>query len=271
MKRYLEALLMLCIIMSVVISNPVAAMNVYGSALDCDYVYSDTTELSEDELNDIRIRAYDISSTYRVNGKKIGVYFAIVDKYTDYGSNIEDVLDDFSYEILSEECDNRIVMVVSLKEREYDIRAYGEEGIKVFNDYVIDSWLEDSFIDEFKNDNWKKGIDLYLDECEEILKQAERGNIYTLSSSPKFKALSWGISAAIALIIAVVVGMVLKSQMKSVAKKVEARNYVTEGSFNISYRNDCYTHSTETRRKIESSSSSSSGRSGGGSHHSGKF
>ena len=59
------------------------------------------------------------------------------------------------------------------------------------------------------------------------------------------------IAIILALIIALVVCLVLYSQMKSVAKKQDAKDYIS-GSLQVTQRSDVYTHTTQTRRKVES-------------------
>ena len=89
-----------------------------------------------------------------------------------------------------------------------------------------------------------------------------------------------GIAVAVSCLIAFLVCMILKGQMKSVRKGVDANVYTTAGGgLKLTDSYDHYTHTTETRRKIESDSGgggrSSGGtvsRSGGGGHgRSGKF
>ena len=80
-------------------------------------------------------------------------------------------------------------------------------------------------------------------------------------------------------VIALVVCLILRAKMKSVHKGVDANVYATGGGLTLTDSYDHYTHTTETRRKIESDSGgggrSSGGtvsRSGGGGHgRSGKF
>ena len=63
--------------------------------------------------------------------------------------------------------------------------------------------------------------------------------------------------------------------MKSVHQKKEADAYLTEGGLHLTQQYDQYTHTTETRTKIEKSSSSGgstcSESGGGGSGRSGNF
>ena len=69
--------------------------------------------------------------------------------------------------------------------------------------------------------------------------------------------------------------MVLKRKMRTVHKNVEADAYVTEDGLRLTEEEDRYTHTTETRTKIQKESSSGGGTSsrsgGGGSGRSGKF
>ena len=63
--------------------------------------------------------------------------------------------------------------------------------------------------------------------------------------------------------------------MKSVRQKKEANAYLTEGGLHLTQQYDQYTHTTETRTKIQEESSSGgstcSESGGGGSGRSGSF
>ena len=115
----------------------------------------------------------------------------------------------------------------------------------------------------------------YLTACDEFLELAEAGKPVRSSPLPAI-----GIAVAVSCLIAFLVCMILKGQMKSVRKGVDANVYTTAGGgLKLTDSYDHYTHTTETRRKIESDSGgggrSSGGtvsRSGGGGHgRSGKF
>lgn len=270
-KKYLKLLLMFCMIMTVLAAAKVSASESDEGTMRADCVYSDTTEISQSDINQIKDRAASISGQYKIDGAEIGVYIAVVDWYGDMAGDVESATYYFYCNAPYKIKDNGILLFFSIGDREYDAYTFGTQGQKIFNDYAVDDVIIESIYDDLHNDRWTDALSHYLDKCDEVLKLAADGTVLTYKSSTEYKFFNWGISAVIALIIMLCVAGVLKSQMKSVTKKVEARNYVKEGSFDISYRNDRYTHSTETRRKIEKSSSSSSGGSGGGSHHSGKF
>ena len=135
--------------------------------------------------------------------------------------------------------------------------------------------LEDRFLDKFSGGDWYAGVSSYLAACDEFLTLAEAGKPVRSSLLPAI-----GIAVAVSCLIAFLVCMILKGQMKSVRKGVDANVYTTAGGgLKLTDSYDHYTHTTETRRKIESDSGgggrSSGGtvsRSGGGGHgRSGKF
>ncbi len=87
----------------------------------------------------------------------------------------------------------------------------------------------------------------------------------------KFKVI--GISVGIAALIALIATLIMRAQLNNARPKAFAGDYVKEGSFNITGRQDMFLHKTVSRRKIEHdsgssgnhSSSSSSGHGSGGS------
>ena len=87
----------------------------------------------------------------------------------------------------------------------------------------------------------------------------------------------WGTIAIIALascVFSLIVCMLLRGKMKSVRMARQANAYVS-GELNVTASRDQYTHTTETRTKIEHESSSGGDSSaesgGGGSGRSGSF
>lgn len=271
MKKYLRLFIMFCLIMTAVM--PVKALAAgTDEVLVSDYgIYSDTTEVSESELQEIDTKLQTIAENYpSVNDAEIGVYIAVVDSYADLGSDVEDAAYYFYQNAPYDIKPNGVLLFFSIGDREYDVYTFGEEGQKIFNDYVADDMIIDAIYDDLHENQWADALSHYLDECDYVLSNAAAGNIFSFEGSTGYYIFNWGIALAMGIIVMVIVSSILTRKMKSVEKKVEARSYVTEGSFEVSSRNDHYTHSTETRRKIEESSSSSSGSSGG-SHHSGSF
>ena len=84
------------------------------------------------------------------------------------------------------------------------------------------------------------------------------------------------ISAGCSCLAAGTVCLWLLRKMKSVHQKAEADAYLTAGGLHLTKQYDRYTHTTETRTKIQKESSGGGGSTysesgGGGSGRSGKF
>lgn len=59
------------------------------------------------------------------------------------------------------------------------------------------------------------------------------------------------VAIILALAIALIVCLILYFQMKSVAQKQDAKEYIS-GSLRVTQQSDLYTHTTQSRRKVES-------------------
>ena len=78
-----------------------------------------------------------------------------------------------------------------------------------------------------------------------------------MDSNPLIVLVGTGISLLVGCVAAFVIAVGLSSRlMKSVSAKTEANAYLIAGSVKITGREDHFTHTTETRTKIEKSSGS---------------
>lgn len=86
--------------------------------------------------------------------------------------------------------------------------------------------------------------------------------------------VSFLMTLGISMCVSIIICLLLLLKMHTVHQKTEANDYVSE-KLKLSRKEDRYTHTTQTRRKIERESSSSSSTQsesgGGGSGRSGKF
>ena len=235
------------------------------SGVDMEYIFDVSDLLSYEEWDELESRAAAIS-----NSRHCGVYFALVDDYRDYGDG--DV-----YEVTSQLYHNSqlgmgdgrdgIIVLLSMHERDYAMFVYGEYGEYAFDDFGQEQ-LEERFLEAFGDDDWYGGISDYLDACDEFLAKAEEGNPVRPAYGMWFLAMT-GLSCLVAGAIC----FVLLRSMKTVHQKTQANAYLTEGGLNLTEQYDRYTHTTETRTRIEKNTSgdthSESG--GGGSGRSGKF
>lgn len=258
-KRIISILLVLCL--ALVMTCGVCAT---ASGPELPYITDQAGLLNESQIRKLTQMAESIEDQYNV-----GVYIVSVE---DYRSIDPTGAYEATYGIYHEYSmgagakRDGIMLLLSMKERDYALFCYGPKAEYAFNDYG-QSKLEKVFLDNFSGDDWYGGFEDYVSECASYLEKAEAGA--PVSKSPVTMIL---IFALVSLAIAGAVCMVLLGQMKSVHKKREAREYVV-GGLNLTMQMDQFTHRTETRRKIERSGSSG-GKSvsgGGGSGRSGKF
>ena len=228
-----------------------------------EYVFDISDLLTYEEWEELEYRAADIS-----NRQHCGVYFAMVDDYTDYGDG---GVYEVTYQLyhgsrlgVGEDRDG-IIFLLSMEERDYAMFVYGEYAEYAFDEFGQEK-LEERFLGDFGDNDWYGGISRYLDACDEYLAKADEGKPVRRSYWPRV-AIAVGVSCLIAGSIC----FLLLRSMKSVHQKKEADAYLTEGGLHLTQQYDRYTHTTETRTKIEKSSSSNSENGGGGSGRSGKF
>lgn len=216
-----------------------------------------------------------------------GIYIVTVEDMADYGySDIEGfaeaVFDSLSLGLgIERDC---VMLTLSMAERDYILTAHGTVGNGAFTDYGKDL-LEDSFLDNFREDDWYGGFWDYIAECEYYLSAYAAGTPIDvepevpLTIGEKISAgLMFGFLPAI--LIAFLVCLILKRQLKSARRATDAAHYTVSGGTEITVREDRFTHVTEVRTpiKTESNSGGKGGSRGGTtvnsrgfSHRSGKF
>lgn len=234
-------------------------------SVSMQYVFDISDLLTYEEWEELETRAADIS-----NRQHCGVYFALVDDFTDYGDgSVYEVTYQLYHgsELGFGKDRDGIIVLLSMEERDYATFVYGEYAEYAFDDFGQEK-LEERFLDDFGDNDWYGGISHYLDACDEFLTKAEEGKPVRSSPWPMV-----GVAVGISCLIAGVISFLALRSMKSVHQKKEADAYLTEGGLHLTQQYDQYTHTTETRTKIEksSSSSNSSESGGGGSGRSGKF
>lgn len=235
------------------------------NSVEMKYVFDVSDLLSFEQWEELESRAETISKR-----QNCGLYFALVDDFTDYGyGDIYEVTYTIYHDNELGMGENRdgIIVMLSMKERDYAMFVYGEYAEYVFNEYG-QLMLEEAFLDDFGENDWYGGISHYLDTCDEFLTKAEEGKPVRESPLPSI-AIATGVSCLIAAIVC----SVFKYRMRTVHQQTEANAYITEGGLQLTDQYDQYTHTTETRTKIEkeSSSGTSSESGGGGSGRSGNF
>lgn len=233
-------------------------------SVSMQYVFDISDLLTYEEWEELETRAADIS-----NRQHCGVYFALVDDFTDYGDgSVYEVTYQLYHgsELGFGKDRDGIIVLLSMEERDYATFVYGEYAEYAFDDFGQEK-LEERFTDDFGDNDWYGGISHYLDACDEFLTKAEEGK--PVRSSPADVGRCRGCflpdrSGDLHL---------SPARHEVGPSKERGRCVSYRRGLHLTQQYDQYTHTTETRTKIEksSSSSNSSESGGGGSGRSGKF
>ena len=234
--------------------------------------------LTSDEDQSLEERAEEISAQYGV-----GVYLLILEDYSEYYDDPYETAYQFYHGYTLGEGEDRdgVILMLSMSNRKYATFFYGPKAEYAFDAYGQEL-MEEEFLDDFRDDDWYDGFEDYLEVCDEYLARAEAGDPVRGDYSSAGGSDGSGIGTTILVclgisaVIAMIVCLILRGKMKSVRKGTHADAYVA-GSLNLTASRDQYTHTTETRTKIEHESSDSGGggssacSGGGGSGRSGSF
>ena len=264
MKRtflILIALLTLCL-----------AMAAPASAVSSDYVIDGAGLLTNQERQELNGLAAEISSLYKCD---VRIYI-VDDMGTDDAYNYAKMVyreNQFGYGAEQ----SGILLVMSMKERDYALIAFGY-GNTALTDHGRDVILEKHVLPLLKNNDYYNAFLTFLNKMEQFLGMARAGTPFDYNTDEEYQAqkaasahsakIAWNI--IIPILVALIVCLVFRAQMKTARKQRAAANYIPEGGFVLTKSSDVYTHSTETRTKIEQkggTSTDSSGFSGS----SGKF
>lgn len=224
--------------------------------------------LTDNEHAALSARADELSAQV-----ECGISVVTVDNWRSYGiaSQTDNIFD--AGEALFDEYrlgwqggEDGIVLLLSMSDRKYVMNTLGFAKASI-GEYA-ETRIEEAFLGDFGQNRWFSGFSDFMGTSAELLQMARDGEPFTPKSDPALRPMALAVSFGIAAVVALLVGLFLRKQMKSVFVGAEASDYITEGSCNIALREDRYTHSTETRVKIEKQAGgggSSSGRSGGSS------
>ena len=169
MKRFFSAALI--VVLAIMLVAVTAAAE---SGQELPYYVSDTAGLTTTEQwQKLETAAERISDRYGC-----GVYVVSLQDYRDYGSynNIRNFSEEFynHYRLGLGQNRNGILLVLSMAERDYCLIAYGSDAHYAFTDYGKEV-LENSFLDDFKRNDWNGGFADYISGCEELLSKAAEG------------------------------------------------------------------------------------------------
>ena len=189
------------------------------------------------------------------------------------GMSARDYADDF-YDYNGYEEDG-ILLLVSMEYRDWYISTTGY-GIYAVTDAGIE-YIANRFLDDLSDGYYYDAFTMYANLCDQFIEQAETGKPYDVGNMPKGKypfGFNLLISVVIGFLASMVITAIMAAQLKKVAPQRSAKNYVKQGSLNVTRSQDLFVnrHIHRQARPKESSSSgggssthrSSSGRSHGG-------
>ena len=269
-KRTLSLLAALCLMLALALP-----------ALAADrYVTDEAGILSPSELASLEEEAAQVSQAY-----DCGVYIVVVRDFSAINSTSvrQAAQDYFTQNGCGTGSDaSGVMLFLSMNDRDYAFIAHGY-GNTAFTDYGKER-LQQEFLDDFGDNDWYQGCSDFITQCGRYLERARNGNpvdVDTLHLGERLMDRYGVLGVAvpivgIPLIIAFIVCFALKAKMKSVHTATEAAFYAVPGSMDLMAATDIFTHTTETRVRIESDRGSGGGGgtsvdSGGFSGTSGKF
>ena len=222
------------------------------------YYVSDTAGLmTSEEWRKLESTAENISEQYGC-----GVYIVTLQDYRDYGSynNFWDFSEAFytRYNMGLGEARNGILLIMSMAERDYSLLAYGRDAHYAFTDYGKEQ-LADSFLDNFRRDDWAGGFGDYIDNCGVLVARAKNGDPVDqwIPDPPVQQERQHGMTPMKWLISLLFPGLVggatvsgMSRQMKTAVKKTRAEEYVGRGSPHLNVNSDQFINRNVTRQVI---------------------
>ena len=237
-----------------------------------NYIYDEAGLLTEEDRAKLNDTAREISQR-----TGCGVYFLSIPDYTVSG---KDTIYDTAVWLFEQmglgtgENKDGVLLVLSMANRDYSLIAHSF-GDTALTDSGKD-YITEACLDEFGEDEWYYGVYDYLNATDSLLTRARKGDIYDRDVVSSESQWIW--SLVVGLVLALIVCLTQTAmQKKKVRVQTQALGYLKGGSVNITHRSERYTHTTETRVKINTDKDNSSGggsyshSSGGYSGKSGKF
>lgn len=228
------------------------------------YVLDGAGLMTEEQKSDLESKAQQLADTYGV-----GIYVLTVDDYRSYGgdSNIdlwtEKLYKDNQLGLGSEQ--NGVLLVLSMAERDYCLKIYGQDALFAYTDYA-QGLLTERFLSSFKNNDWYGGFSKYMEFGGTILEEAQDG-------SPMEKYVNWAGLVGASGILSAIIGMVtgsgrvsrLKRTMKNTGIRTRAHQYISkDAGLRLHVQNDHYINTSVTRTLVRSDDDRSSGGGSGG-------
>ncbi len=169
-----------------------------------------------------------------------------------------------------------ILLLISMEDRDYYMTTTGF-GITAFTDAGLE-YIADSFLWDLGEGYYADAFEIFADQCDRFITQAKTGAPYDVDNMPEepFEpVITFFMCLIPGFIVALIAVTVMRFQLKTVRPRNEAKNYVVNGSMNLTRTRDLFLYKTLDVRAIprdegnggrggSSTHTSSSGRTHGG-------
>lgn len=275
MKRNLFALTLLLLLLVSLSAMPAFAD---GETETLEYYVSDAAGLlTTSQQQNLEIAARAVSERYGC-----GIYVITIKDFRDFGfDNIDKCAEAFynHYQLGLGSERNGSLLLLSMNDRDYALKAHGNIAHTAFTDYGSRR-LAETFLDDFRQNNWYNGFADYIDTAGEYLGRAEAGNPVDVPQQGRQEMsplLKIALIVGLPLLIAFLCCQGMKRPMKPVKKAGTAEDYLIPGGIRLDVKQDVFVNRSVQRTVIQRDRSSGGGgggttiNSGGFSGHSGKF
>ena len=248
----MKKICILLLVLSLLLALPVLT-SASEEPTEMQYVYDDAMDLlSDEEEEELNQKLAEISE--RIDADIVVV---LTDDCYDEDAASEDAYQFFR--AVNTRSDGAI-FYCAIEDGFWNMQGFGEVD-DAFTEAALDL-LEESCLDLIRAERYYEAFETFAEISEDLIEQFQEGTPYK-GSYPWLKYLA--IALLLGAVVALIVVLVLKSQLKSVRSQNAARNYLKQGSLNLTEHRDLYLYRTVSRiAKPKESSSGSSGRSGGG-------
>lgn len=173
-----------------------------------------------------------------------------------------------------------LLFLVSMEERDWWISTRGY-AITAFTDAGID-FLTEQMLSDLSDGFYASAFTTYVQWCDDYITQAKTGAPYDVDNLPELPFSAPGaalIAFGIAFIIALIATGIMRLKLRSVYSRSRSDDYIKEGSFRLSKKEDLFLYKNVTRRlkpkddpprSTTSSGGSTTHRSSSGATHGGK-
>ena len=265
-----SALVAACVALVALACACVIAMPAHAAAA---HAYDEAGILTADEISQLEAQADEVEQTrgFSVNIvtvedykaiSTVSVFDAAVAKYKELSLDGSD--------------GSGIVLMLSMKERDYSVAVNGDRGNYAFNREGR-ALLTGFFLDDFADNEWYKGFSDYIKWCGVYVAAADAGHPFSDDNPPEDAtdllleiAMGIGGSLVAAAVLTALVMAALMRRMRSVEPASNASAYVS-GQLQLDDRRDVFTHTTTVREVVVEKSSGGGGGGGSVSSSSGGF